>query len=173
MTGETDSPNELFAGEDDAVERLTVQRVRGDITALHVDAIVNPWNRNYVPRWMISPGGVSAALKRKTGPEPWRALARRGMLRLGQAVTTSSGDLPNAKAIIHVAGLTIGWKATRESVHLSTVNAIAEARVHGFRSLAIPLIGAGTGGLPPEESRAAIEGALDYTAPLRVLLVEP
>lgn len=172
MTDDTDGPDELFAGENVAAERLTVRRVRGDITAQRVDAIVNPWNRNFVPRWMISPGGVSAALKRKTGPEPWDDLARRGMLRLGQAVTTSSGDLANAKAIIHVAGLTIGWKATRESVRLSTVNAVAEARAHGFRSLAIPLIGAGTGGLSPEESRAVIEGALDPTAPLHVVMVE-
>lgn len=148
-------------------------RFRGDITDVVADAIVNPWNRNFVPRWMMVPGGVSGALKRKTGPEPWAELARHGVLRLGQAVTTTAGRLPNAQAIIHVAGLTVIWKATRESVRLSTVNAVSEARAQGFRSLAIPLIGAGHGGLPAQTSRDVIEKALDPTAPLLVVLVEP
>ncbi len=151
---------------------LTLAHVDRDITTIPVDAIVNPSNRNFVPRWLLMPGGVSGALKRKTGPEPWQDLARHGMLDLGQAVTTSAGALPTAKALIHVAGLTVMWKATPESVRLSTVNAVAEARAHGFRSLAIPLIGAGHGGLTAEESRTEILRALDPTAPLHVIVVE-
>lgn len=153
--------------------RMILNRIRGDVTDVVVDAIVNPWNRNFVPRWLLVPAGVSGTLKRKTGPEPWDELAKHGLLRLGQAVTTSAGRLPNAKALVHVAGLSIGWKATPESVRLSTVNAVAEARAHRFRSLAIPLIGAGHGGLTEAESRDAIENALDPTAPLLVVLVEP
>lgn len=61
---------------------LTLAHVDRDITTIPVDAIVNPWNRNFVPRWLLMPGGVSAALKRKTGPEPWQELARHGMLDL-------------------------------------------------------------------------------------------
>ncbi|WP_065569692.1 macro domain-containing protein [Microbacterium oleivorans] len=151
---------------------LTVSEVDRDITSIPVDAIVNPWNRNVVPRWLLVPGGVSGALKRKTGPGPWKELARHGILELGQAVTTSAGDLPTAKALIHVAGLTLRWTATTESVRLSTVNAVAEARAHGFASLAIPLIGAGHGGMSSEASRTTILNALDPTAPLHVLLVE-
>lgn len=156
-----------------SAERLTLTRIRGDVTTVTADAIVNPWNRNFMPRWLLVPGGVSGALKRKTGPEPWETLAGAGVLRLGQAVTTSAGELPNTRALIHVAGLTIRWKATKESVRLCTISAVAEARAHGFRSIAMPLIGAGHGGLTATESRTAIEDALDPTAPLLVILVEP
>lgn len=48
-----------------------------------VEALVNPWNRNFVPRHLLLVGGVSGQLKKVTGPEPWRELARHGPLPVG------------------------------------------------------------------------------------------
>ncbi len=69
---------------------------------------------------------------------------RYGLLGLGEAVLTSAGKLPY-KGIIHVAGLHAYWLASEKSIRLSVNNAIQLAIEHGFSSIAIPLIGSGTG----------------------------
>jgi hypothetical protein len=60
-------------------------------------------------------------------------------------VTGSAGRLP-FRGIIHVAGIGLTWHASERSIRLSVRNALALATREGFRSLAFPLIGAGTGG---------------------------
>jgi O-acetyl-ADP-ribose deacetylase len=121
----------------------------GDLLDQDVDAIVNPWNRNLFPWWLLLPQGVSGAIKRRAGLGPFRELRRYGLLPLGAAVLTSSGRLPY-KAIIHVAGIGLLWRASERSVELSVRSAIALAVEQGFLSVALSLIGAGTGGLRPK-----------------------
>ncbi|RME91811.1 MAG: Appr-1-p processing protein, partial [Verrucomicrobia bacterium] len=60
-------------------------------------------------------------------------------------VETSAGRLP-FKAIIHVAGINLLWRSSERSIRDSVRNALALARDRGYRSLAFPLIGAGSGG---------------------------
>lgn len=148
----------------------------GDLLEIQADALVNPWNRNVIPRWLLVPGGVSGALKKVTGPEPWRELARSGVLQLGEAVATSAGTLETVREIIHVAGLTLAWRATEHSVRLSTRNAAVLAARHGHQVLTVPLIGSGHGALTPNRSRQLIRAALQE-APvvqrLQVIIVEP
>lgn len=122
--------------------------VSGDLLDQNVDAIVNPWNRNLIPWWLLLPQGVSGAIKRKAGFQPFQELRKHGVLPLGGAATTSAGKLP-FKGIIHVAGLNHFWMSSERTVLLAVRSALAEARSCGFRSLALPLIGAGTGGLSP------------------------
>ena len=55
------------------------------------------------------------------------------------------------KGIIHVAGIGHDWLPNEHSVRQSTANALALAKKHGVRSIAFPLIGTGTGGLPAEK----------------------
>lgn len=124
-------------------------RVEGDLLEQPVDALVNPWNRNVVPRILLRPAAVSGQLKRVTGP--WRDLARKGPLPLGGACLTSGGRL--LRDLIHVAGLNLRWKATLESVRKSVCSALDAAWEAGYDSIALPLIGAGTGGL----SAAAVD----------------
>lgn len=135
---------------------IVISEVNGDLLRFEGDAIVNPWNRNFIPRKWMNSGGVSGQLKKVTGEEPWITLSRHGLLPLGAAVVTSSGQLKNVHSLIHVAGLTARWKATTKSVTLSARNAFLRARENEFQSIAIPLIGAGTGGFSPEESRSLI-----------------
>ena len=40
----------------------------------------------------------------------------------------------------------MAWRATAESIQLSVLNAIEVAKLERFRSLALPVIGAGSGG---------------------------
>jgi O-acetyl-ADP-ribose deacetylase (regulator of RNase III) len=128
---------------------VRLEVVDGDLLDQDVDAIVNAWNRNIIPWWLLLPQGVSGAIKRRGGTGPFRELARTGPLPLGQARLTSAGELP-FKGIIHVAGISMLWRASPRSVQLSVRNALRLAGEAGFGSLAIPTIGAGTGGLSEE-----------------------
>lgn len=138
-----------------------MHQVTGDIFSMTADAFVNPWNRNFVPRRLLFPQGISGHLKRLTGSEPWKQLARAGTLPLGAAVATSSGHWTNTQTLIHVAGLEWTWKASEPSVGESTRNAVLCASEHGATTLLMPLIGAGTGGLSAAQARNAILGALE------------
>jgi O-acetyl-ADP-ribose deacetylase (regulator of RNase III) len=120
--------------------------VEGDLLDQSVDAIVNAWNRNVIPWWLLLPQGVSGAIKRRGGVAPFRELARYGPMPLGSAVATSSGRLP-FKGIIHVAGINMLWTASERSIRDSTRNAVALAIERGWRSLGFPVVGAGSGGM--------------------------
>jgi O-acetyl-ADP-ribose deacetylase (regulator of RNase III) len=127
--------------------------VEGDLLDQNVDVIVNAWNRNFIPWWLLLPQGVSGAIKKKAGIAPFRELGRCGLLPLGGAVFTSAGRLPY-QGIIHVAGINAIWRASEHSVRDSVRNAVAVAQEHGCRSIAFPLIGSGSGGLKPERVKA-------------------
>ena len=119
--------------------------VDGDLLDQDVEVIVNAWNRNLIPWWLLLPQGVSRAIKRRAGTGPFRELGRMGPIPLGGAVETGAGRLP-FKAIIHVAGINLLWRSSEWSVRESTRNAMALAKRRGYRSIAFPLIGAGSGG---------------------------
>lgn len=123
----------------------TVRVVDGDLLDQEVDVIVNAWNRNIIPWWLLVPQGVSCAIKRKAGYQPFLELGRLGAIPLGGAVMTSAGRLPY-RAIIHVAGIDMLWRASKASIQRSVVSAMALVEEHGYRSVAFPVIGAGTGG---------------------------
>ncbi len=123
---------------------MQAKLVVGNILDQQVDAIVNSWNRNIVPWWLLLPQGVSGAIKAVGGHQPFKELARFGPIPLGEARVTGAGNLP-FKAIIHVAGLNLCWFATAFSVKQSVVNAIKVAEEHDFKRIAMPLIGSGSG----------------------------
>lgn len=123
----------------------------GDLLKQRVDVIVNAWNRNPLPWFLLLPSGVSGAIKREAGLAPFRELARMPLLPLGAAVATGPGRLP-FKAIIHVAGINLLWRASDRSIRLSVRNAVALANQRGFDSMAFPAIGAGSGGFDRERA---------------------
>lgn len=150
---------------------MILDEVDGDLLDQPVEAIVNAWNRNIIPWWLLLPQGVSGAIKRRAGNGPFQEVARHGAMPLGSAVVTGAGRLPH-KAIIHVAGINMLWTATETSIRLSTRSAITEATRHGFTSLALPAIGAGSGRFDEASSLALIKSELQtlpYTG--RVVLV--
>ena len=122
-----------------------VEITTGDLLNQDVEVIVNAWNRNIIPWWLLLPQGVSGAIKKRAGYQPFREVAKYGPIPLGGAVLTSAGRLP-FKGIIHVAGISMWWRSTEYSIRESCRNAIRIAREHSFASIAFPLIGAGTGG---------------------------
>jgi O-acetyl-ADP-ribose deacetylase (regulator of RNase III) len=128
---------------------MHVHVVEGDLLEQPVDAIVNAWNRNVIPWWLLLPQGVSGAIKRRAGHAPFRELARHGPIPIGGAVVTSAGRLPY-KGMIHVAGINLVWRATEQSIRTSVRSAMRAAQDRNFTSVAFPVIGAGSGGFQHE-----------------------
>ncbi len=150
---------------------MTPRIVEGDLLEQATEAIVNAWNRNILPWWLLLPQGVSGAIKKRGGLAPFRELGRMGPIPLGGAVHTGAGRLPYA-ALIHVAGIDMLWRASRLSIEASTRNAVALAVKLGLRSLAFPIIGAGSGGFDVAGAeRVMVEALGGLDAALDVVLV--
>lgn len=73
---------------------VTPTIVDGDLLDQQVDVIVNAWNRNIIPWWLLIPQGISGAIKRRAGLQPFFELGRMGAIPLGEAVMTGAGRLP-------------------------------------------------------------------------------
>jgi O-acetyl-ADP-ribose deacetylase (regulator of RNase III) len=150
---------------------MNVRIVEGDLLDQKVDVIVNAWNRNVLPWGLLLPQGVSGAIKKRGGLEPFRELRKMGSIPLGGAVTTSAGTLP-FKAIIHVAGINLLWRASKESIQTSVRNAMKRAAELGARSIAFPVIGAGSGGFDAAEAeRIMVDTFSELSSDLQVTIV--
>ena len=135
--------------------------VNGDLLDQQVDVIVNAWNRNIIPWWLLIPQGVSGAIKKKGGTGPFREIAKHGPIPLGQAVLTSAGRLPY-KGIIHVAGINMLWRASERSIRGSVNSAMKIVNDREFQSVAFPIIGAGSGGKKREWALALMQEELKH-----------
>ncbi|MDF1659529.1 MAG: macro domain-containing protein [Verrucomicrobiales bacterium] len=134
---------------------MAIEHITGDLLDLEVEVIVNAWNRNLIPWWLLLPQGISGAIKKRGGHQPFKELRRFGVLPLGGAAVTSAGRLP-FKAIIHVAGIGHAWTSSETSVRRSVAAALEKAGEQDFTSIGFPLIGAGTGGGSPEDIKRMI-----------------
>src|SRR6478735_1673695 len=80
----------------------SIKIIKGDITKLQVDAIVNAANSS-----LMGGGGVDGAIHCAGGPtilEECKAIiAKQGSCKTGEAVITTGGNLP-AKFVIHAVG---------------------------------------------------------------------
>ncbi len=145
--------------------------VEGDLLDQDVEVIVNAWNRNVIPWWLLWPQGVSGAIKRRGGYAPFCELSKHGPIPLGGAVVTGAGELP-FKAIIHVAGIGLLWRSSERSIRDSVRNALAVAQQRAFHSVAFPLIGAGTGGKKADQVLSFILDELtccDFDGEVRIV----
>ncbi len=100
-----------------------------------------------------------APSSKRAGYQPFRELARVGPIPLGGAVVTGAGKL-SYRAIIHVAGINMFWRSTRDSITQSVLSAMEIVTQQGFRSVAFPVIGAGTGGFGESGALALMLEAL-------------
>ncbi|MDR1480240.1 MAG: macro domain-containing protein [Planctomycetaceae bacterium] len=141
---------------------LVIHVVEGNLLDQNVEVIVNAWNRNVIPWWLLLPQGISGAIKRHGGYEPFRELAKHGVIPLGGAVHTTAGKLP-FRGIIHVAGINMFWFATEYSIRQSVRSALVLAKEKNYRSIGFPLIGAGTGGTSEQKTLSMIREEIEHS----------
>ena len=151
---------------------MVPQIVFGDILDQNVEVIVNSWNRNIIPWWLLLPQGVSGAIKKRGGIQPFKELAKFGSIPIGEARLTSAGKLPY-KSIIHVAGINMFWVATKYSISQSVCNAMKIINKNNYKSAAFPLIGSGSGNRGQKYSEEIMLNAFAKTeTDAKILLVK-
>lgn len=131
----------------------TIDVVRGDITRIGVDAVVNAANSS-----LLGGGGVDGAIHKAGGPDivaecrKLRYITLPDGLAEGHAVSTSAGRLP-ARWVIHTVGPVYSKKEDRSATLRSCyTTSLAEADRIGARSVAFPLISAGAFGWPADDA---------------------
>ncbi|MBZ5542175.1 MAG: macro domain-containing protein [Acidobacteriia bacterium] len=134
-----------------------IQIVRGDITEMAVDAIVNAANTD-----LVLDGGVAGAIRRKGGERIVEGCNEIGPIRLGEAAVTTGGNL-KAFYVIHAASMPLGGQTTAESLRLATHNSLLRAEEKTIKSLAFPAVGTGVAGFPLEEcARIMLSKVLEH-----------
>ena len=113
--------------------------------------------------WMGA--GVAGALKRAAGEAVEAEAVALGPIEVGQAVLTSAGDMPPpARALIHAAAMGFTERtqiyASHETVAAAMAQALELCAEHQIKSVAIPALGTGVGGLEIEVAAAAMVGEL-------------
>lgn len=122
-----------------------IEIIKGDITALAVDAIVNAANSA-----LRGGGGVDGAIHRAAGPELMVELKRTAGCPTGDAVRTRAYQLP-AHYVIHAVGpmWSGGGHGEKELLARAYESAFARAReATDIRSIAFPAISTGVYGFP-------------------------
>ena len=132
---------------------MKVELVEGDITAQHVDVIVNAANSS-----LLGGGGVDGAIHRRGGPEileacrALRASHYGGGLPVGDAVATTAGRLP-ARWVVHTVGPVFSRQQDRSALLRSCYEtSLRVADDLGATSIAYPLISAGVYGWPVDDA---------------------
>jgi len=133
---------------------MELKIVKGDITTLAVDAIVNAANQV-----MLGGGGVDGAIHRAAGRELYEAClkvpeARPGVrCPTGEARITPGFKLP-AKFVIHTVGPVYrdGHHGEPEKLANCYRNSLALAVENGCKSIAFPCISTGVYGYPIEDA---------------------
>ncbi len=119
----------------------------GDITDMEVDAIVNAANTQ-----LVLGAGVAGAIRRKGGAAVEQECREHGPIGLGEVATTTAGEM-KARYVIHAAGMELGGRVTAEVLERCVENVLDEAHRLGIKTIALPAIGTGVGGL--ETARCA------------------
>ncbi|MDF2436070.1 MAG: hypothetical protein K0Q95_446 [Bacteroidota bacterium] len=134
------------------MQTTIIETIKGDITKIKADAIVNAANSS-----LLGGGGVDGAIHRSGGPaileECRKIVARQGGCKTGDAVITTAGNL-NANFVIHTVGPVWNGGKKNEAEKLASCyrNSIQLAIKHNCKTIAFPAISTGVYGYPINEA---------------------
>jgi O-acetyl-ADP-ribose deacetylase (regulator of RNase III) len=138
-----------------------IEIVRGDITKLDVDAIVNAANTT-----LLGGGGVDGAIHRAAGPELLAECRSLGGCEPGEAKITRGYHLP-AGFVIHTVGPIWHGGKHEEAATLANCyrNSLQLAVENGIKTIAFPAISCGAYGYPiPEAAQIALKTTREFLA---------
>lgn len=146
---------------------MNILIVKGDITEVKADAIVNAANRE-----LRNGAGVCGAIHAKAGPEmeTWGRnynQARDEGILVGDAVVSSSFNMKNCDKVIHTVGPIYNPDYTEHMEDLLACaynSALRHAENLNLRSIAFPAISTGVYGYPPEEAVEVVKNILLSTS---------
>ena len=133
--------------------------IRGDITKLSVDAIVNAANTT-----LLGGGGVDGAIHRAAGPELLAECKALGSCRPGEAKITRGYLLP-ARFVIHTVGpvWSGGNRGEPETLASCYRNSLRVASQNGISTIAFPAISCGAYRYPiADAARIAVETTREF-----------
>lgn len=148
-----------------------IELTRGDILRAEAEALVNTVNCvGYMGR------GIALQFKRAFPANfaAYAAACKRGEVQPGRMLVVETGQLTHPRYIVNFPTKR-HWKGKSrlEDIDAGLEALIAEVKSLGIRSIAVPPLGCGLGGLDWAEVRPRIERAFAALPDVRVLVYEP
>jgi len=142
---------------------MNIELLKGDITKIEIDIIVNAANIS-----LLGGGGVDGAIHKAGGgkilEECIEIRKKQGGCSVGQAVITNAGNL-KAKRVIHTVGPIWSGGTSREGEKLKDcyINSLKLAETAHLNSIAFPNISTGIFGFPKDKAaKIAIEAVTNF-----------